>query len=261
MLTYPKVCQINEILGDRAFDSGVKILYATEVSSHTYSLANEDSDNDVKFIYVHPKERYLKVQRPKDTMVFSVSGIDFHGWDLFKAATLAVVHNPTMFELVFSPLIYTSGTFGDRVRRLYERYPNYRALAFAYYSTANNNSNELFDGEKFNLKRVLHASRCLLATLYMLRHHELPPLEFGTLLYKTLPSEESDSILRVKLKTLRQRRVIRAEVEAETAEYSDVRAWLSEHLNQEFMYEKIKNLPTCAMPVDTADKLVTIGLR
>ncbi|BET98363.1 hypothetical protein TCT1_32840 [Xenorhabdus sp. TCT-1] len=45
---------------------GVRILYACESGSCGWGFASPDSDYDVRFIYVHPVDWYLKVEAGRD---------------------------------------------------------------------------------------------------------------------------------------------------------------------------------------------------
>lgn len=49
--------QLKEI--ERRYD--VKVLYACESGSRGWGFASPDSDYDVRFLYVHPLEWYLRV--------------------------------------------------------------------------------------------------------------------------------------------------------------------------------------------------------
>ena len=51
--------QLREI--ERRYD--VKVLYACESGSRGWGFASPDSDYDVRFLYVHPLEWYLKSDR------------------------------------------------------------------------------------------------------------------------------------------------------------------------------------------------------
>ena len=43
----------------------VRVLYACESGSRGWGFASPDSDYDVRFLYVHPPEWYLRVEAPR----------------------------------------------------------------------------------------------------------------------------------------------------------------------------------------------------
>lgn len=47
---------------------GVRVLYACESGSRGWGFASPDSDYDVRFLYVHPLEWYLRVDAPRDVI-------------------------------------------------------------------------------------------------------------------------------------------------------------------------------------------------
>ena len=64
----------------------VKILLAVESGSRAWGFASPDSDYDVRFIYIRPKEDYLKLNEPKDVIEWQLDEVlDINGWDIKKA--------------------------------------------------------------------------------------------------------------------------------------------------------------------------------
>ena len=47
---------------------GVRVLYACESGSRGWGFASPDSDYDVRFLYVHPPEWYLRVEAQRDVI-------------------------------------------------------------------------------------------------------------------------------------------------------------------------------------------------
>lgn len=70
---------------------GCRILLAVESGSWAWGFASPDSDYDVRFIYVRPKESYLRLDRVRDVIEVPISGdLDINGWDIDK--TLKLLH-------------------------------------------------------------------------------------------------------------------------------------------------------------------------
>lgn len=51
-----------------AREEGVRILFAAESGSRAWGFASPDSDYDVRFIYVHPREWYLSLAEERDVI-------------------------------------------------------------------------------------------------------------------------------------------------------------------------------------------------
>ena len=73
----------------------VKILLDVESGSRAWGFASPDSDYDVRFIYVRPKDEYLKLEEVRDVIEVPISGeLDINGWDLQKTLRLLYRSNP-----------------------------------------------------------------------------------------------------------------------------------------------------------------------
>ena len=61
----------------------VRILLAVESGSRAWGFASPDSDYDVRFIYVRPKEDYLRLEKIRDVIELPLDDVlDINGWDL-----------------------------------------------------------------------------------------------------------------------------------------------------------------------------------
>lgn len=77
-----------------------RILLAVESGSRAWGFASPDSDYDVRFIYVRPKENYLRLDRMCDVIQVPINDVlDINGWDVDKTLRLLHKSNPTVFDL------------------------------------------------------------------------------------------------------------------------------------------------------------------
>ena len=73
----------------------VKILYCVESGSRAWGMASPDSDFDVRFIYVRPKDYYLRLDKTRDVIEWQLDDtLDINGLDLQKALILLYKSNP-----------------------------------------------------------------------------------------------------------------------------------------------------------------------
>ena len=85
----------------------VRILYACESGSRAWGFASQDSDYDVRFIYVRHPEWHFSIEPGRDVIECPiVNEIDCNGWDLRKALRLLRKSNPPLLECLNSPIVY-----------------------------------------------------------------------------------------------------------------------------------------------------------
>lgn len=91
-----------------------RILLAVESGSRAWGFASPDSDYDVRFIYVRPRESYLRLNRVRDVIELPINGVlDINGWDVDKTLKLLHKSNPTVFEWFSSPIVYQTTDFTE----------------------------------------------------------------------------------------------------------------------------------------------------
>ena len=96
-------------------EDDVRIVYACESGSRAWGFESTDSDWDVRFIYVHPRDWYLSIDvgEKRDVIERPINDeLDISGWDLRKALKLLRKSNPPLLEWLSSPIVYkeTPGT-------------------------------------------------------------------------------------------------------------------------------------------------------
>lgn len=80
------ITEINEKLDEIERTEGVRVLHAVESGSRAWGFASLDSDYDVRFVYVRPKEDYLRLDEPRDVIEWRLDEVlDINRWDLIKA--------------------------------------------------------------------------------------------------------------------------------------------------------------------------------
>jgi hypothetical protein len=165
----------------------VTVLYACESGSRAWGFASRDSDYDVRFIYVHPRDWYLslEVERRSDTVDRTPTArLDLHGWDLRKALGLLRRSNPSLIEWLQSPHVYREHDRARRLQHLRKRYYSPRAASYHYRNMAQRIARRDLDGPRVEHKTYLYAVRALLAVRWIQDEARdgPPPLTFRWLL-------------------------------------------------------------------------------
>ncbi len=168
----------------------VKIIYCVESGSRAWGFASPDSDYDVRFIYVRPKEFYLRLEDTKDVIEWLLDDtLDINGWDIQKMLRLLHKSNPTVFEWAASPTVYRMTPEWDEIANIIPHYFKQKSGMYHYLSTAKRTYREFLCGETVKLKKYFYALRPILACRYITERRSPPPMLFSELAEACLPSE------------------------------------------------------------------------
>lgn len=183
----------------------VKIIHCIESGSRAWGFASPDSDYDVRFIYVRPREYYLRLNKTADIIEWQLDDVlDINGWDIKKALILLHKSNPTIFEWNGSPIVYRTTEQWKRVSDIINGYFIKKSGVYHYLSTAKSNYREYLKGEQVRLKKYFYVLRPILACKWIIKEQTPPPMLFSELAGKYLDSEikpEVDNLLRIKTQT------------------------------------------------------------
>ncbi|MBM7345472.1 nucleotidyltransferase domain-containing protein [Pantoea coffeiphila] len=167
---------------------GVRILYACESGSRGWGFASPDSDYDVRFIYVHQPEWYLRVMPPRDVIEMPIDDeLDVCGWELRKTLGLMQAANPTLMEWLDSPIVYRQHTeSSSALQALARDYCSDRRARYHYLSMARKNFRGYLQGEQVRLKKYFYVLRPLLAVMWIEAGLGTPPMRFDKLVAGTV---------------------------------------------------------------------------
>jgi predicted nucleotidyltransferase len=76
--------------------------------SKAYGLANDNSDTDLRGIYLADKNDFLGIRKPEENLENSVEDNDALVYELAKFANLASKANPAVLEMLWSPTLVSS---------------------------------------------------------------------------------------------------------------------------------------------------------
>lgn len=186
---------------ERRFE--VEVFYACESGSRAWDFASDDSDYDVRFLYVHPRDWYLSLVEQRDVIETPIEGVyDINGWDLRKALRLAAKGNPVLFEWLSSPIRYVERPLAAGFREVAYSVFDPRKAYHHYFSMARGQRRAYLGGETVRQKKYFYAVRPLLACLHLLEHGGIVPMRFFELIDAVaVPKAVRDSLaelLRVK---------------------------------------------------------------
>ncbi|WP_148713646.1 nucleotidyltransferase domain-containing protein [Chitinolyticbacter meiyuanensis] len=190
----------------------VRVLFACESGSRGWGFASPDSDYDVRFVYVHRPDWYLRVAPQRDVIELPIDHeLDISGWELRKALQLLARSNPTLFEWLDSPVIYRADAdWVAQVRALAPAFFSPRKTRWHYLAMARKNFRGYLQGNTVRLKKYLYVLRPLLAAQWVDEGRGMPPMRFAELAEALIP----DAALRDELNNL-----LALKMAADEAEY------------------------------------------
>jgi uncharacterized protein len=174
---------ILEALVDVERDFGVQVLFAAESGSRAWGFASPDSDYDVRFVYRHPRDWYLRVTESRDVIERMLPhDLDVSGWELRKALRLFLRCNVALYEWLDSPIVYREESpFAARARELLPSYFQPAAALHHYLGTARTTFTEHLDRPAVRLKKVFYFLRPILACRWIEQTRTQPPTAFARL--------------------------------------------------------------------------------
>ncbi len=170
-----------------AQEKNIRILYACETGSRGWGFASPDSDYDIRFIYVHPRDQYLSISNPTDTIttIFEDGGeiLDFNAWDLRKILHHLRKSNATPLEWLQSPIIYEQeGNFREELWTLAPQFFNPQSAVHHYLGICHNSIRSGITEGQIKIKKYFYILRPLLAAKWAAERQTIPPMEFKYLL-------------------------------------------------------------------------------
>ena len=185
--------EIKAKLAEIESQEDLTILYACESGSRAWGFPSADSDYDVRFLYLRPRDWYLSInlERKRDVIERPISDtLDISGWDFRKALQLFYKSSPVLLEWLGSPVVYLEPyAAATKMRELAKTFYSAKACMYHYLNMATNNYREHLKGETVRLKKYLYVLRPILAVNWLERDLGLVPTEFEELVDAVLDDE------------------------------------------------------------------------
>lgn len=245
MHTIPQAMQkrVKEELAAIEQQYNVTVLYACESGSRAWGFASQDSDYDVRFIYVNKLPWYLTIKEGRDVIERPIiDELDINGWELRKALQLLNVSNPTLLEWLQSPVVYYQHQLITDLQVLAKQFYSPLKAHYHYASMAKKNFTGYLQSDEVRYKKYLYVLRSLLAVKWIDANLGVPPILFEELVDRLI----MDPILLADIEELLQLKKNTAEVQ-----YGERRPLLQEFIETELA--KIYKVPN----VSSEEKLLS----
>lgn len=237
---------IQQTLREIETAQGFRILYACESGSRAWGFASRDSDFDVRYIFVWPRDEYLKVHPPREHQHDDFGDLDLTGWDLRKALHHFGKSNASFYEWLNSPVVYFDDGLRAQLQNLMPQFFQARSGVHHYLGL----SQRLWisgESQPFTGKKLLYILRAVLAARWVLDYKSAPPVPFIEL----LPLVEN-AALQSEIKQL-----IKAKKVAVEADVLPISAALREFVvaTRADCEEQVKTLEAAPVTFDLLDEL------
>lgn len=162
----------------------IKIILASESGSRAWGFPSNDSDYDVRFIYVNTMDWYLSIEEKRDVIELPVDEVlDINGWDIRKALRLMKKSNSPLLEWLSSPIKYLIW------QQAYEQLITLSKTTFLpetschhYLSMAKKKFSIIQEDKKVKLKTYMYAIRPVLCCEWIINKLTQPPMHISDLL-------------------------------------------------------------------------------
>lgn len=175
---------INEALMNEANVRDCRILFAVESGSRAWGFASQDSDYDVRVVYVKSLNSYLHIDDgAKDTWEAMLpNDLDISAWDIRKALCHLLKSNASFLEWLQSPIVYQGDCFIEKLKPFVEKIFNPLHVSF-HYAAMFRHALEGMDDEGFiSVKKLCYALRASCAVRWIVANETMPPTEFVRIL-------------------------------------------------------------------------------
>ena len=116
--------------------NNVKIIFAADTGSRNFGYATENSDYDIRFIFIHKPEKYLSLKKRKETIETKEEGVEFVGFDIKKALSFVYKSNIQIWQWLHSTEVYISTETSEEIKKMLPDYFKMKEFLYQYAGSA-----------------------------------------------------------------------------------------------------------------------------
>lgn len=184
-MEHEKKAEILARLSELETEYQMRILLAVEYGSHAYGYASENSDHDIRLIYVYPVERYLSLSSPQDSIQVIEGDLDICGWELKRTLSHAAKSNATFWEWMQCPVILDRLRVMEQLKNAARPYFAEKPILYANMRMLQSFRKEAMSGRK-QTKNCLGIMRTAMQAIYAMQYRTAPPVDIVTLINQTV---------------------------------------------------------------------------
>jgi predicted nucleotidyltransferase len=148
------------------------VIYRCQVGSRAFGLATDDSDDDIRGVFLPPARLHWSLFKLPDQLeVTSESGDEVY-WELEKFLKMALQANPNILEVLWTPLVLQANEVAERLLALREVFVTkhlYKTYSAYVLSQFRRMSNAFSKTSAYKPKHAMHLVRLLYSGIEALR--------------------------------------------------------------------------------------------
>jgi predicted nucleotidyltransferase len=170
-------------------EEDIKVLFLIESGSRAWRWESEDSDYDIRGVYI---QDYNRFEKDKEQIDRKIEDLDITLWDLKKFLRLMIKSNPSVWEWLSSDIIYINNKIRKELKEIFNNSFSRYELKKHYISMAKQNFKkyvELIKNEnEVSYKKYLYILRSIACVLWIEKYNSAPPKNYKEVI-KLLPKK------------------------------------------------------------------------
>jgi predicted nucleotidyltransferase len=164
--------EVEDELARTDMDLRPYVVYRVRVGSHAFGLAGQDSDDDLRGVYLPPARLHWSLYKLPEQLEYAGNDSDEVYWELEKFLKLALKANPNVLEVLWTPQVLHMDEVGQRLRELREVFLSrhlYKTYSGYVISQFRRMANAFEKTGSYKPKHAMHLVRLLYSGIDALR--------------------------------------------------------------------------------------------
>jgi predicted nucleotidyltransferase len=152
------------------------VVYRCQVGSRAFGLAGDDSDHDLRGVYLPPARLHWSLFKLPEQLEFAAEGKDEVYWELEKFLKLALKANPNVLETLWTPAVLHADEVAERLRGMRDGFLSrhlYKTYSGYVLSQFRRMSNAFAKTGAYKPKHAMHLIRLLYSGIEALRSGQI----------------------------------------------------------------------------------------
>lgn len=124
--------EILKIIRQIELANNIEVVFACDIGSRALGYATENSDYDIRFIYIQNSKNYLTVNGYKDTIETRSGEYDFVGYDIKRMLDFCNKSNAIFWNMLYSNSIVLDSGIGNELRLIAKNFFSQKSFLKRY---------------------------------------------------------------------------------------------------------------------------------